>query len=65
MKKSIVLFLTTCFMAGAALAAGPVRIGLMGPITGSWASEGQEMKQVLDLLVDRSTVWHLRAHEML
>jgi len=52
MKRSIVLFLATCFMAGNALAAGPVRIGLMGPITGSWASEGQEMKQVLDLLVD-------------
>jgi branched-chain amino acid transport system substrate-binding protein len=52
MKKSIVLFLAVCFMAGTAPGAEPVRIGLMGPITGSWASEGQEMKKVLDLLAD-------------
>ncbi len=32
--------------------AGTIKIGLMGPMTGSWASEGQEMKQVLDLLVE-------------
>lgn len=31
-------------------AAEPLKIGLMGPLTGSWASEGAEMKQVLDLL---------------
>ena len=33
-----------------AFAADTVKIGLMGPMTGSWASEGQEMKQVVDLL---------------
>ncbi len=38
--------------APALFAADPVKIGLMGPMTGSWASEGQEMKQVLDLLAD-------------
>ncbi len=52
MKKSIFLLLSICFVASTSLAAGPVKIGLMGPITGSWASEGQEMKQVLDLLVE-------------
>ncbi|MHC1742739.1 MAG: branched-chain amino acid ABC transporter substrate-binding protein [Syntrophobacteraceae bacterium] len=31
---------------------GPIKIGLMAPITGSYASEGQEMKQVLDLLAE-------------
>ena len=35
-----------------ALAADAVKIGLMGPMTGSWASEGQEMKQVVGLLAD-------------
>ena len=37
----------------ASFAAEPIRIGLMGPMTGSWASEGQEMKQVLDLLAEQ------------
>jgi branched-chain amino acid transport system substrate-binding protein len=30
--------------------AGTVRIGLMCPLTGSWASEGQDMKQIVELL---------------
>lgn len=33
-------------------AAETIKIGLMGPMTGSWASEGQEMKQVLTLLAE-------------
>ncbi len=37
-------------LPGAARAADTVKIGLMAPITGSWASEGQEMKQNLELL---------------
>ncbi|MEJ5301098.1 MAG: branched-chain amino acid ABC transporter substrate-binding protein [Thermodesulforhabdaceae bacterium] len=32
--------------------ADNIKIGLMAPMTGKWASEGQEMKQVLDLLVE-------------
>jgi len=52
MNKSVFLLLSICFVAGTAFAAEPVKIGLMGPITGSWASEGQEMKQVVDLLVE-------------
>jgi branched-chain amino acid transport system substrate-binding protein len=33
-----------------AAAAGPVKIGLLAPLTGPWASEGQEMKRNLELL---------------
>jgi branched-chain amino acid transport system substrate-binding protein len=32
------------------LAADTVKIGLMAPLTGSWASEGQEMKRNVELL---------------
>ena len=52
MKKVLFVSLILCFIGGTALAAGTVKIGLMGPMTGAWASEGQEMKQVLDLLAD-------------
>ncbi|MCE5336520.1 MAG: branched-chain amino acid ABC transporter substrate-binding protein [Desulfobacteraceae bacterium] len=50
MKKFLAPVIVVLFMASTALAAGPVKIGLMGPMTGSWASEGQEMKQVVELL---------------
>lgn len=33
-------------------AADTVKIGLMGPLTGAWAGEGQEMKQVVGLLAE-------------
>lgn len=52
MKRLPMLILGMCFVASTALAAGPVKIGLMGPMTGSWASEGQEMKQVIELLAE-------------
>ena len=35
---------------GSARAADTVKIGLMAPLTGSWASEGQEMKRNVELL---------------
>lgn len=35
---------------GATARAQSVKIGLMAPMTGSWASEGQEMKKNVDLL---------------
>jgi len=38
---------------GCAKQTGPIKIGLMGPMTGPWASEGQEMKQVVDLLAEQ------------
>lgn len=50
MKKILLCVMALCLIAAAAAAAEPVRIGLMAPVTGPWASEGQEMKQVLDLL---------------
>ncbi|MDD5475584.1 MAG: ABC transporter substrate-binding protein, partial [Syntrophales bacterium] len=55
MKKRLVL----CFMA--VLLAFPmlveradaqIRIGVMAPLTGSWASEGLAMKQIVELLAD-------------
>jgi branched-chain amino acid transport system substrate-binding protein len=36
---------------GSARAADTIKIGLMAPLTGSWASEGQEMKRNVELLV--------------
>jgi branched-chain amino acid transport system substrate-binding protein len=50
MKKLLLATLIFCLAAGTAYAADTIKIGLMAPLTGSWASEGQEMKQVLDLL---------------
>ena len=35
-------------------AADAVRIGLLAPLTGSWASEGQEMRQVVELLAEEA-----------
>ncbi|MDO5483764.1 MAG: branched-chain amino acid ABC transporter substrate-binding protein [Desulfovibrionaceae bacterium] len=34
--------------------AGSVKIGLMCPLTGKWASEGQDMKNIVSLLVDEA-----------
>jgi len=52
MKKAFFFALVLSLLLGTAHAADSVKIGLMGPITGSWASEGAEMKQVLDLLAE-------------
>jgi branched-chain amino acid transport system substrate-binding protein len=40
--------------SGSAGAADTIKIGLMAPMTGSWASEGQEMKRNIDLLADQA-----------
>jgi branched-chain amino acid transport system substrate-binding protein len=40
-------------LGSAAFAADPVVIGVMGPVTGPWASEGQDMVKVVNLLADR------------
>ena len=37
---------------GEARAAEPIRIGLMCPLTGKWASEGQDMRQIVTLLAE-------------
>ncbi len=53
MKKLIapVIFFLLLAHHGPA-AAEIVKIGLMAPLTGNWASEGQEMQRVVDLLAD-------------
>jgi branched-chain amino acid transport system substrate-binding protein len=40
------------FLPGLSRAADPVKIGVMGPTTGAWASEGQDMVKVVRLLAD-------------
>jgi len=40
------------FLGSTAFAADTIKIGLMCPLTGSWASEGQDMKQIVELLAD-------------
>lgn len=53
MKKALMTVLAVCMVfAGSAYAADTVKIGLMAPLTGKWANEGQEMKQVVDLLAE-------------
>ena len=41
-----------CLMPGTALAA-EIKIGLMCPLTGKWASEGQDMKNIVTLLAEQ------------
>ncbi len=51
MKKfGLILLSAALLFAGPALAGDTIKIGLMCPLTGSWASEGQEMKQIVELL---------------
>ena len=52
MKKCLLFALAACLVANMAGAADTVKIGLMAPLTGSWASEGQEMKQIVELLAE-------------
>jgi len=51
MKKALFLMLILCLAAGTAM-AGTVKVGLMAPLTGAWASEGQDMRQIVELLAD-------------
>ncbi len=50
MKKLFLLSAILGLCTYAAFAADTIKIGLLAPITGAYASEGQGMKQVLDLL---------------
>lgn len=52
MKKVLLFALIFGLMAGTAVAADTIKIGLMAPITGAWASEGQDMQQIVELLAD-------------
>ena len=44
--------LTLTLLVPVAALAGDVKIGLMCPLTGKWASEGQDMKNIVSLLAD-------------
>jgi branched-chain amino acid transport system substrate-binding protein len=50
--KFLVFSLAMVFMLGAGNAWSEIRIGLMCPLTGSWASEGQDMRDIVLLMAD-------------
>lgn len=57
MKKSLLslaLLLLSSVMAVPAVQAGEVALGIMCPLTGKWASEGQDMKNIVSLLVEQA-----------
>ena len=51
-RNSALGMMVVMLAASAAFAADSVRIGLMCPLTGKWASEGQDMRQIVTLLAD-------------
>lgn len=56
MSRLSASFILCCFcllMATSALAAD-LKIGLMCPLTGKWAAEGQDMKNIVSLLIDQA-----------
>ncbi len=50
--KLLVLSLTMALLLCAGSAWAEIRIGLMCPLTGSWASEGQDMRDIVQLMAD-------------
>ncbi|MDR1946814.1 MAG: branched-chain amino acid ABC transporter substrate-binding protein [Desulfovibrio sp.] len=50
---SVFVAAALCMLANPAV-AGTVRIGLMCPLTGGWASEGQDMRRIISLLADEA-----------
>ena len=56
MRKQLLILTAAVGLAlggGLAQAAETVKIGLMAPLTGSWASEGQGMKNIVALLAEQ------------
>lgn len=55
MKQKLLALVAVIGLAigGAVQAAEPVKIGVMAPLTGSWASEGQGMKKIVELLAEQ------------
>lgn len=51
--KTALILLIMLFCAGHVWAED-IKIGLMCPLTGKWASEGQDMKNIVSLLVDET-----------
>lgn len=56
MKKcfGLLTFLAVSLLCGSAALAADVKIGLMAPITGAFASEGQDMQKILQLMVEET-----------
>lgn len=54
MRKLLRAVMALCLIGGSAQAADTVKIGLMAPLTGSWASEGVEMRKAVELLVEET-----------
>lgn len=54
MKLKILTILVALFVFAAQASAEDIKIGLMCPLTGKWASEGQDMKNIVSLLVDET-----------
>lgn len=52
MKKLLFLLLLLVFVP--AVHAQTIKLGLMCPLTGKWASEGQDMKNIVTLLVEET-----------
>ena len=53
MKRILLLFTLVALLAPCtAFAATPIKIGLMAPLTGSFASEGQDMQKLVELLAE-------------
>jgi branched-chain amino acid transport system substrate-binding protein len=51
-RKIFCLTIVLLMMSSSCLAVDTIKIGLMGPLTGTWANTGKEMKQVVDLLAE-------------
>lgn len=51
MKKILLMLVAASLLySGPAFSGDSIRIGLMCPLTGSWASEGRDMRQIVELL---------------
>ncbi len=50
--RCLVLSMAMAFLLGVGNARAEIRIGLMCPLTGSWAGEGQDMRDIVQLMAD-------------
>jgi len=53
MNRKTLIALALALLAPVAARADDVKIGLMAPLTGPWASEGQEMKRNVEMLAEQ------------
>ena len=54
MKKFFLALLVACCLTPVWVQAAAIKVGLMCPLTGKWASEGQDMKNIVSLLVQEA-----------